>query len=61
MDTQKQFDKVYTKLDKIIETQHNIELKLTKKVDRNTFILNAMLWVICAVAGSGIVCLFTLL
>lgn len=61
MDTQEQFNKVYKKLDKIISNQHKIELKLTKKVDRNTFILNAMLWVICAVSTTGIVCLFTLL
>lgn len=54
-------DKIDAKLDTVLDNQHKLEIKLTKRVDRNTLILNAMLWVICAVAGSGIVCLFTLL
>jgi tetrahydromethanopterin S-methyltransferase subunit G len=48
-------DKIDKKLDEVIDNQHKLELKLTKRVDRNTLIINAMLWVVCAVVGAGII------
>ena len=61
MDNQKQFDRINDKLDEIIENQHTFEMKMTKRVGRNTLLINAALWIVCAVVGAGIVSLFTLL
>lgn len=38
-----QLDKIEEKIDKVITNLHKMELKLTKRVDRNTLILNAII------------------
>lgn len=53
-------DTIDKKLDTISEKLSTLELKLTRKVDRNSLILNGMLWVICALTTAGIAYLYTL-
>ncbi len=43
--TNDRLDKIDTKLDKVLANQNSMELKLTRRVDRNTLILNTILWV----------------
>jgi tetrahydromethanopterin S-methyltransferase subunit G len=54
-------DKIDKKLDEVIENQHSLELKLTKRVDRNTLIINIIirlaLVLFIAVVTFGFTCL----
>jgi len=36
---------IHTKLDTIIENQHKYQLETNKKVNRNTLVINCVLWV----------------
>ncbi len=51
----KKFDSVYEKLDEINDKVTALELKTCRKVDRNSFILNGMLWFIGIVVAANIV------
>jgi tetrahydromethanopterin S-methyltransferase subunit G len=53
-----ELDKVNEKLDTVIGNQHSLELKMTKRVDRNTFICNGLLWFIGVIVAAGIVALY---
>ncbi len=44
-------------LDEIKEKLHAMELKLTRRVDRNSIILSGMLWTIGTVVGGVIIVL----
>jgi hypothetical protein len=48
---------IENKIDKVIENQHKLELKLTKRVDRNTLIINAMIWIACVFIVALVGCL----
>lgn len=47
-------DKIDEKLDTVIDNQHKLELKLTKRVDRNTLILNVIIRVALVLFTAGI-------
>lgn len=47
-------DKIDKKLDTVIDNQHKMELTFTKRVGRNTFICNGLVWFLCAVAVAGL-------
>ncbi len=53
--------KIDKKLDTVIKNQHSMELKFTKRVDRNTFICSGVLWFTGLVIAAGVVFMFTLL
>ena len=49
----KKFDSVYEKLDALTEKVSALELKTCRRVDRNSFILNGLLWFIgLLIAGA---------
>lgn len=54
-------DKIDEKLDTVIDNQHKMELKFTKRVGRNTFICNGLLWFTGIVVTAGVVFALTLL
>ena len=47
------------KLDRIETLLHEMEIKLTRRVDRNSLILNGMLWFVGAVVVAGLYALST--
>lgn len=49
------FDKVDDKLDKLTAKITALELKTCRRVDRNSFILNGMLWFIGIVVAANVV------
>lgn len=51
------FDKIDDKLNEISDKLTSLELQMTKKVDRNTLILNGMLWFIGIVVTANVICL----
>jgi tetrahydromethanopterin S-methyltransferase subunit G len=55
------FDKIDKKLDTVIDNQHKMELKFTRKVGRNSLIINGMLWGMGLLATAGAAYLFTLI
>lgn len=54
-------DKMDEKLDILIKGQHTLELKLTKRVDRNTLLVNCILRVALVLFIAGVTFSFTLL
>ncbi len=53
----KKFENVNNKLDEITNKLSSLELKLTKRVDRNSFVISGLLWFIGIVVAANIVCL----
>jgi len=53
----KKFDSVYTKLDEVKKELVEFKLHTTKRVDRNTLILNGILYVVGIVVTANVVCL----
>ena len=51
----KKFDSVYEKLDDLCKKLTALELKTCRRVDRNSFILNGMLWFIGIVIAANVV------
>lgn len=54
-------DNIDKKLDTVIANQHKMELRFTKRVGRNSFICNGVLWFAGLVIAAGVVFAFTLL
>jgi len=50
----KKFERVYDKLDEISDKQTAFELGMSKKVQRNSLIVNAILWFIGVVIVAGV-------
>ena len=51
----KKFESVYEKLDELTAKVAALELKTCRRVDRNSFILNGMLWFIGIVVAANVV------
>lgn len=51
------FERVYDKLDEISKKQTDFELQMSRKVDRNTLILNGIVWFVGLVVTANVVCL----
>lgn len=53
--TNDRLERMETKLDLIKDSQSRLELSLTKKVVRNSLILNGMLWLLALLTTAGVV------